>query len=106
MSAGRDDSGNKNSIQAVGSTTTYLQRYTLKAALGLAASDDDDGRSTTVGDPVSDDQHKELLGLAEGVGADVEKFCAFLKVPSLGQLPGTRFNEAKRALEAKRRQAQ
>lgn len=44
--AARDDSGNKNGIQAIGSTVTYLQRYTLKAALGLAASEDDDGRAS------------------------------------------------------------
>jgi hypothetical protein len=46
LGAGRDDSGNKNSIQQVGSTLTYLQRMTLKAALGLAASDDDDGKAS------------------------------------------------------------
>jgi len=41
-----DDSGKKNKIQSVGSTATYLQRYTLLALLGLAAKDDDDaGRS-------------------------------------------------------------
>lgn len=39
-----DESGNKNQIQAVGSTVTYLQRYTLLAALGLATGEDDDGR--------------------------------------------------------------
>lgn len=39
-----DTSGNKNPIQAIGSTQTYLQRYTLKAALGLATSEDTDGR--------------------------------------------------------------
>lgn len=39
-----DTSGGKNSIQAIGSTTTYLQRYTLLAGLGLAAKGlDDDG---------------------------------------------------------------
>jgi len=38
-----DTSGNKNAIQAVGSVVTYLQRYTLKAALGVAAGVDDDG---------------------------------------------------------------
>ena len=38
LTAGRDDSGKKNAIQQVGSTITYLQRYTLKAALGLAAA--------------------------------------------------------------------
>lgn len=45
LSAGRDESGNKNSIQAIGSTITYLQRYALKAALGVAASVDDDAGS-------------------------------------------------------------
>jgi len=44
LAAAADTSGNKNSIQAIGSTLTYLQRYTLTQALGLAASDDDDGR--------------------------------------------------------------
>ncbi len=34
LSASRDESGNKNGIQGIGSTVTYLQRYTLKAALG------------------------------------------------------------------------
>ena len=38
-----DDSGNKNRIQAVGSTVTYLQRYTLLAVLGLATAEDPDG---------------------------------------------------------------
>lgn len=41
-----DESGNKNAIQSVGSTATYLQRYTLKLALGLAAAKDDDGRAS------------------------------------------------------------
>lgn len=41
-----DSSGSKNAIQAIGSTLTYLQRYTLTQALGLAASDDDDARSS------------------------------------------------------------
>lgn len=41
MKAGKDDSGAKNSIQQRGSTQTYLQRYTLIGALGLATADDD-----------------------------------------------------------------
>jgi hypothetical protein len=40
-----DGSGSKNSFQAIGSAVTYLQRYTLKAALGLSAEVDDDGQS-------------------------------------------------------------
>jgi ERF superfamily len=39
-----DNSGSKNSIQAVGSTVTYLQRYTLHAITGTAsANQDSDG---------------------------------------------------------------
>jgi hypothetical protein len=44
LSAPPDTSGAKNPAQAVASTTTFLQRYTLKAALGVAAEKDDDGR--------------------------------------------------------------
>lgn len=45
--APHDATGNKNAIQAVGSAVTYLQRYTLKAALGLAAAADDDARAVS-----------------------------------------------------------
>lgn len=45
MSAGPDNGPGRNAIQQIGSTVTYLQRYTLKAALGLAVSHDDDGRT-------------------------------------------------------------
>jgi hypothetical protein len=48
-----DDSGNKNRIQAVGSTVTYLQRYTLLAALGLATGEDDDGRGGNASGPMN-----------------------------------------------------
>lgn len=37
-----DTSGSKNSIQAVGSTVSYLQRYTLLAATGMATEEQDD----------------------------------------------------------------
>jgi hypothetical protein len=41
-----DESGNKNAIQSIGSAVTYLQRYTLKLALGLSAAKDDDGNGS------------------------------------------------------------
>ena len=41
-----DDSGKKNAIQQVASTISYLERYTLLAATGLAtAEQDDDGQA-------------------------------------------------------------
>jgi len=44
MSAPMDASGSKNAIQAIGSSNSYLQRYTLIGALGIVTADtDDDG---------------------------------------------------------------
>lgn len=44
MTAFADNSGKKNAIQAVASTLTYMQRYTLTAALGLTfVEEDQDG---------------------------------------------------------------
>lgn len=102
LSAGRDDSGNKNNIQAVGSAITYLQRYTLKAALGLAAASDDDGNSSEAPDYISGDQLAKIIDLAEAVGADKEKFCRYLKVGSLAEIPAGKFDHAVKLLEAKR----
>lgn len=40
-----DTSGGKNTVQAIGSTTAYLERYTFLAVTGLATGDmDDDGQ--------------------------------------------------------------
>jgi uncharacterized protein YktA (UPF0223 family) len=41
MSATKDSSGGKNEIQQRGSSITYLQRYTLIAALGISTADED-----------------------------------------------------------------
>lgn len=102
LSAGRDETGNKNNIQAVGSTITYLQRYTLKAALGLAASDDDDTKHISVGALLNDAQATEITSLALEVRADMDKFLRYLGVESISDIPALRFKEAKEALEAKR----
>lgn len=51
LTAGPDSSGSKNSIQAIGSTVSYLQRYTLFAILGLASQEmDNDGNPDTPAD--------------------------------------------------------
>lgn len=62
LEASPDSSGKKNAIQQVASTVTYLQRYTLLAACGLATKDmeDDDG----AGSAVSPEIPAELLASA------------------------------------------
>lgn len=45
LTAQPDETGSKNAIQAIISTTTYLQRHTLKQITGVAeAGEDDDGQ--------------------------------------------------------------
>lgn len=45
MTAPYDSSGNKNDLHSIGSSDTYLKRYTLASALGITIDDDDDGNS-------------------------------------------------------------
>lgn len=46
LTASADLSGAKNPLQSIGSTITYLQRYTLVSSLGLTTVDDDDDATT------------------------------------------------------------
>ena len=104
LSAGRDDSGKKNSIQSIGSTITYLQRYTLKAALGLAASADDDAKSSedVSDDLISDEQVLQLRDLIEAVGADEKRFLQFGGLDRLEDMKAAHFKDAVAKLNAKR----
>jgi hypothetical protein len=102
LAASADTSGNKNAIQAIGSTLTYLQRYSLVQALGLAASEDDDGRSAAAGSALTDDQIDTLRALIVEVAADIPRFCKYMRVDRIEEIPAARFANAVAALEAKR----
>jgi len=103
LCAGNDASGNKNSIQAIGSTITYLQRYTLKAALGLAASNDDDGKKST--EPaegnglITEEQVQQLQDKIIEVGAVPEKALEVFKVASLSVMEAKNFERAMAGLD-------
>jgi len=101
LCASRDDSGNKNSIQQVGSTLTYLQRMTLKAALGLAVSNDDDGKQADAA-AISLEQVEQLVALADDVGADKEAFCRYFRVAGFADITTKDFPRAVAALNKKR----
>jgi hypothetical protein len=77
LSGPADTSGNKNAIQAIGSTLTYLQRYSLVQMLGLAAGNDDDGKAAGDGETITQEQLDNLIDLADDVGADKEAFCRY-----------------------------
>lgn len=106
LPAPHDNSGNKNSIQAIGSAVTYLQRYTLKAALGLSASEDDDGKAAgQAADElatISEDQQKELSALLAETNTDPRKFLDYAKAEALWDILVKDFDKLKKTLIAKR----
>lgn len=62
MIAGKDSSGNKSEIHAIGSTRTYLQRYTLIGVLGLSTADDDnDGQTIDTKEPIPDPKEVDKI---------------------------------------------
>jgi len=62
MYAPADNSGNKNVIQGIGSTSTYLMRYTLIASFALTTADEDNDGATHSDMPYTRlMQHNEAL---------------------------------------------
>lgn len=87
MFAGADDSGSKNNLQSKASTITYLQRYTLMSALGLAAEEDNDGAGAEDNyETITDKQVADLAALLEETGGSKVKLLAYLNLPSLGDI--------------------
>jgi ERF superfamily len=113
LRAGRDESGNKNAIQAIGSTVTYLQRYTLKAALGLAASHDDDGHASEAvelaNEPapatgcITQRQADQLRAALEAKGANLNGFLNWAKQKRLEDIPADHFESCLQAIANYRR---
>lgn len=102
LSAFRDDSGNKNPIQAVGSTVTYLQRYTLKLALGLAATKDTDAIPPEEPSAAIDaEQFQYITSLIEKASADVSKMLAYIKADSLETMTQAQYRTVEALLRKK-----
>jgi hypothetical protein len=78
ITAEPDTSGGKNAIQSVASTISYLERYTLLAATGMATKGmDDDGQTSegnggdTQADPVAD-KRADWIRVADGLEDPIE----------------------------------
>lgn len=85
LSALPDDSGKKNLIQQIGSTVTYLQRYTLLALTGLATQEQDDDGGAGNGN-----QPPKVTKPTEEERAIIEQICKAIVTPD-----GKRVNVAK-----------
>lgn len=101
LSGPADTSGSKNAIQAIGSTLTYLQRYSLVQMLGLAAANDDDGHGLD-GEVISDEQATIIRGLINDTHANLDAFLKTMGAPSISDIQAKKFAEAVAKLEIKK----
>jgi len=80
LESAADTSGSIKGIQAIASTISYLQRYTLLSATGLATQDmDDDGQKAEPVELISEEQVNYLHSLITDNDLDMDKFKALLK---------------------------
>lgn len=99
-----DTSGAKNNIQAIGSTISYGQRYTLLSILGLSAFEDDDARSAVNVEYITEKQVKTIEDLMDKTDTKLGQFLRFLKVDSLENIRSSSFIGVINALESKIKQ--
>jgi hypothetical protein len=108
LTAAPDTSGGKNAIQAVGSTVSYLERYTLLSLTGLASHDmDDDGKGAGPEiKNITEVQVNELHALITDNSLDkkdpkyMTKFLQYMKAESLDDILAKDFTKAKNAVMA------
>lgn len=101
LSAPADTSGSKNAIQAIGSTITYLERYTLLALTGLATYDQDDD-ATGVVEYINEKEKEALMNLAIETNTDKDKLLGHFKFSSIDEIPKSEYKKIMVALETKK----
>jgi hypothetical protein len=105
MCAPPDTSGSKSGVQAIGSTVTYLQRYSLKSALGLAAAVDDDGtggRDRVAIKTISDEQVQDLNNMLTETKSNTDKFLDIAGVAAVPDILATQYETLRRMLEQRK----
>lgn len=99
LEALEDHTGNKNSIQAIGSSATYLQRYTLKLALGLSTTSDDDGAASNgIPKTIGLEEAETLTAKIEAAGGNVGRFCQRYRIEALSDLPRAKLPYAEKEI--------
>lgn len=99
LSADADASGSKNSIQALGSTVTYLERYTLLAATGLATKDqDNDGKTAEV--LIDKKQLSNILDLLVSRELTEKKLLEYMKLDKLEDMKASDYMKALQAINS------
>ena len=107
MTAPPDDSGQKNRIQQIASTVTYLQRYTLMGAVGMASKEMDDDAKASQPEPhietCTPEQAEELKEMIAALTDEKRQAVAlglsdYYKVTTVNELTPKGYEHMKRHL--------
>lgn len=94
LSANPDDSGSKNQIQAIGSTVTYLQRYTLLALTGLATEEQDNDANAGPVELITEEQAVIINEYISSTKANVPAFLGYMGIESVEKMPKAKYQQA------------
>ena len=87
-------------VQALGSAMTYLQRYSLRAAIGLAAGVDDDGRGAGGTSPrITPEQATTLRMLITDTGRSETTLLRLVGVTDIDDMTVDQWTRAKEVLD-------
>lgn len=108
MELGADTSGSKNSVQAMGSSTSYAKRYALIPFLNITTRGEDDDGQAGGARTINEDQEATLQALIDEVKQDKAKFFTYAsskarrQIKKLGEIPLNLYPELLKSLEKKR----
>lgn len=109
LELGADTSGGKNSVQAMGSSTSYAKRYTVIPFLNITTRGEDDDGNAGGAKVITESQAADLQALIDETGTNKPKFLKYIstqarrELKSLEQIPANLLDTAIAALNKKRR---
>lgn len=98
-----DTTGNKNAVQALGSSTSYGKRYVGMTLLGIATEDeDDDGKAAGDGAKIGTEDVEKLRSLLMETKSDLAFFYNLFDIECLEDMPTAKLSTALKMLELKK----
>lgn len=108
LELGADTSGGKNSVQAMGSSTSYGKRYAVIPFLNITTRGEDDDGQAGGAKLITEGEQATLKALMEEVKQDRAKFFTYAsskarrQIKSLAEIPASLYAELVKSLEKKR----
>ena len=87
---------------ATGSAVSYGRRYLLLMIFNISVDRDDDGNAASTA-TINAKQIENLRNGIEQTGADLSRYCAYMKVKSIEEIPADKYKDAVAALKMKQK---